>query len=168
LANNSIIDPSEIEVHSFTTENFNLEEFECEKERFTEYLKKEAKIDHSLGIGRVFLFVYQSKVVGFATVAMSQLPKEKHEKFEAIATHGNVPGLLLGQLARDVKYSKSGLGKHILDWTVNHAIELSERVGCRIIIVKSDEDKIDWYKGYGFISIKNSKDKLFYDILKQS
>jgi hypothetical protein len=76
--------------------------------------------------------------------------------------------LLLGQLARNSKYPKSGLGRHMLDWTLNHAIELSERIGCRIIIVKSDIDKVDWYQGYGFTLIKDSKDKLFYDISKQS
>jgi hypothetical protein len=90
LSSNNSINPSDIEVHSFTTEKFNFKEFECEKAQFRDYLIKDAQIDQSRGIGRVFLFVYKSEIVGFVTVAMSQLPKKNHVFLEKIATHGTI------------------------------------------------------------------------------
>ena len=121
---------SDIEPHSFT-KDFNLSGFKYEKRRFEEYLCNDSESDERSNIGRVFLFIHKrtQKLIGFVTLAMNHLPREKHAKLENITRHGTIPGLLLGQIARDPRYKRTGVGKIMLDWVINHAIELSKEVG---------------------------------------
>ena len=158
--------PSDIQIHSLTDE-FDMSSFKCEKARFEEYLRKDSFVDHNSRVGRVFLFVHKRnrQILGFVTIAMNHLPREKHFILEKMTSYGNVPELLLGQLARHYDYQKMGVGRFMLDWVMDHAIKLSFKVGCRLIIVQSDEDKVDWYVKNGFTLVKGSKNKLFLDIL---
>jgi hypothetical protein len=55
-----------------------------------------------------------------------------------------------------------GAGKYILDLVIDHAMKQALKVGCRLIIVSSDFDKVKWYADNGFILIKGSKDKKFF------
>jgi hypothetical protein len=162
------LSPANIEVHSFT-HDFDLSTFRCEKQRFEDYLRNEAEIDERSKIGRVFLFVHKhtKHLVGFVTLAMSHLPKDKHAKLQNLTTHGNIPGMLLGQIARHEDYRSMRAGKYILDWVIDHAMKQALEVGCRLIIVSSDLDKVKWYTDNGFILINGSKTKMFFDLLTQ-
>lgn len=41
---------------------------------------------------------------------------------------------------------KKGIGKYLCDWCLGFAIELSTIVGCRYVILETNEKKIDFYK----------------------
>ena len=49
--------------------------------------------------------------MGFVSLAMSHLPKGKHMKLQNMTTHSNIPGVLLGQMARHKKYRRMGSRK---------------------------------------------------------
>jgi GNAT superfamily N-acetyltransferase len=81
--------------------------------------------------------------------------------------HGYIPGLLLGQMARDVQYKGKGLGEIMISWVINEAINISKRIGCRLIILQSEKDKVKTYEEFGFLKIPDSKrkqDMMFYDL----
>jgi hypothetical protein len=94
---------------------------------------------------------------------MNHLPKQKHLKLQNLTNHG--PGVLLGQMARDTKYK--GAGKYILDWVIDYAKKQSLNIGCRLIIVSSEPDVVNWYETNGFTLI-NGSTKMFFDLLGSS
>ena len=78
----------------------------------------------------------------------------------------NIPALLLGQMARNLDYHHSGAGRFMLDWVINHGIELSSKVGCRVIILNSVRNKVEWYQENGFELLDEPKDTLFFDLFR--
>ena len=70
------ISHSDIHVYSQSRalENLiNFSDFSCENDQLTNYLLNTAQKDENENIGKIFLFVYKKKVVGFITLAMSLL-----------------------------------------------------------------------------------------------
>jgi len=146
-----------------------LDSFTCGKETYDKYIIEDASDDHSDNIGKVWLFHHEKDVrlAGYVTLAMSQIHKNDAVSLRELTSHSYIPGLLLGQMARDLKYSGKGLGKIMMDWVKNQAEELRQRIGCRLIILQSEEDKVKDYQRYGFVLIPPSKKKknmMFYDL----
>jgi hypothetical protein len=57
-------------------------------------------------------------------------------------------------MAGHFDYLGRGLGKLMIDWVIGLALNnLSKYIACRLIIVQSDEDKIDMYRHWGFVPI---------------
>jgi hypothetical protein len=144
----------DVTIHSLS-KGINLTGFRNEKKKFQDYLCKEAIHDHEKNIGHVFLFMHRkdNKIVGYVTLAMSHIPKEGHMKLKGMTRYANVPALLLGQMARDLHYTRSGVGRIMIDWVISHAGDLSKGVGCRLIILNSVKDKIGWYTENGFTRV---------------
>lgn len=157
------LSPDDFEPHSFTTQ-FNLDDFKCQDKAFEKYLKKEAQVDHNTNIGRVFLMVEKKtkRVVGFVTLAMGHLPKKEGVDGKPSTRYATIPGLLLGQLAAHKEYK--GMGTLLLDFVINHALELSQKVGCRIIYVHSVKGKELWYEKNGFTLVKDTERTFFMDL----
>ena len=103
------------------------------------------------------------KVVGFVTLAMGHLPKENTNEAKPDSRYPTIPGLLIGQLAAHKDYN--GMGTMLLDFVINHAIDLTKKVGCRIVYVHSVEGKDGWYEKNGFIRVKGSERTFFMDLL---
>lgn len=149
------------------TDSFDITKFQCENKKYEKYLKETASNDHSNNIGKVWLFIRRKEVVAYVTIAMSQLHKSEHKKLGKMTGHGYIPGLLLGQMARDIRYKGKGLGKIMTAWVIKEAIIISKRIGCRLIILQSEEDKVKTYEEFGFLKIPDSKRKknmMFYDL----
>jgi hypothetical protein len=81
-------------------------------------------------------------VVGYVTLAMSQLAKTYHLKLGRMTHRNYVPGILIGEMARHIDYKGRGIGDMMINWVVSKTRNLSKEVGCKIIIVEAEEDKI--------------------------
>lgn len=146
-----------------------LESFNCGKQTYDKYIVEEAIDDHTDNIGKVWLFHHDKdkKLAGYVSLAMSQIHKNQEISLSGLTSHSYIPGLLLGQMARDLKYKGKGLGAIMMDWVKNQAQELRQKIGCRLIILKSEDDKIKDYLRYGFVLIPESrkqKNMMFYDL----
>lgn len=157
--------PDDITDYSLTKAielNFDLNSFRCEKEDFNQYFHSIAPKDHNDNIGKLWLFTIGKRkkiVVGFVTLAMSQLSKLEHEKLCDMTTHKHIPALLLGQMVRHEDYKGKGLGPLMRDWVIAQALDYSKNIGCRLIILESVHDKVKMYEEWGFIPIVKSKNK---------
>lgn len=150
-------------------DGYDLSEFKCEKRRFEKHLRVEAPKDELARIGKVYLFIDKEneKVIGFVTLAMGSLPRDFHENLAGVTRFGDIPSLLLGQMARDVGYKGRGVGDIMLTWVIGRAMELSVMIGCRLVILHSDPDKIETYKAFRFELVppdRNSKNTMFLDL----
>jgi predicted GNAT family N-acyltransferase len=149
------------------TDSFDTSKFQCGVKKYDNYLKDTAISDHNNNIGKIWLFVQHAEVIGYVSIAMSQLHKSEHKKLGKMTGHGYIPGLLLGQMARDIRYKGKGLGEIMIGWVINEAINISKRIGCRLIILQSERDMVKRYEEYGFLKIPDSKkkrDMMFYDL----
>jgi len=162
-----------VEIYSLSTaleQSIDFYSFKCEKQNFADYLFSSAQEDDKKNIGKVWLFVSREKeVIGYVTLAMSQISRAFHPKLGRLTPHYNVPGILIGEMAGHIEYSGRGLGKLMIDWVVSKAVDLSQFVACKLVIVESEEDKIDVYKHWGFEPIENFEEKrntMFLEIVQ--
>jgi predicted GNAT family N-acyltransferase len=161
---------SELVVHSLSSGRFDFSSFDCGRDEYNEYLRVTASEDHKSNTGRVWIFfhVNDDSVAGYVTLAMSQLHKNESKKFSTMTSHGYIPGLLLGQMARDNRYKGRKLAQLMLDWVINEAVSFSRNIGCRLVILRADGKKAaEMYREYGFVPIpdtKRKKDMMFYDL----
>src|SRR5919197_66601 len=131
--------------------SINFSKFRCEKDSFADYLRTQAHNDDKNNVAKVWLFVNHNKeIIGYVTLIVSQLRKRDHQTLGKLTPHNNVPGLLISEMARHVDYKGQGLGKLMLDWVVSVALDLSRYAACKLIIVESEEDKVEMYKHWGF------------------
>ncbi|MDN5867816.1 MAG: hypothetical protein L0H55_10520 [Candidatus Nitrosocosmicus sp.] len=98
------------------------------------------------------------KVVGYVTLIMSQISRFQHESLKGLSRHDHVPGVLISEMARDVRYRQNGIGRHMIDFVANIGTKLSKRVGCKILIVEAIGEKVSTYEKFGFIKIKDEVD----------
>lgn len=100
---------------------------------------------------------------------MAHMKKDEHETLD-IDTFGNIPALLIGHLATHRDYERKGVGRYMVSWVISKAVELSESVGCRLVMLNPEKDVIGFYKKLGFIHVPHENedyDSMFVDI-KQS
>ncbi len=150
------LDISDVEVYPIAKaleESISISAFNCEKEQFNYYIHKEALLDDKTNVGKVFLFVtsQEKKVVGFITLAMSQLGRLEHEQLQTVTTSRTyIPGVLLGHMARHIDYRGRGIGILMRDWVIRQALYLSRFTGCRLIILQAlDDDVANLYERWG-------------------
>jgi hypothetical protein len=164
---------SDIQVYSQSRaleNSINFSDFRCENDQLTNYLLNTAQKDENENIGKIFLFVYNKKVIGFITLAMSQLGRFEHQRLSNLTTTRDyVPGLLVGHIARHIKYKGKGIGTIMRDWIIKQALFLAKYTGCRIIILQAFDDNIvEIYKKWGFISVNDFEEsgrrKMFIDL----
>jgi GNAT superfamily N-acetyltransferase len=64
----------------------------------------------------------------------------------------DLPAILLGRMAVDSRHQGKGLGAAILKHFMTKAIEVSEKVGVRLVLVHAKNERAkDFYKHHGFV-----------------
>lgn len=169
-----LLNSSDLKVYSLQQaikESIPLSNFRCEEEFFTNYLTNEASLDDRNNIGRLIIFTTLKKeIVGFVTVAMSEVARLQHKQLQTVTrTQNYVPGLLLGHMARHIDYKKRGVGILMRDWVINHALELSKSVGCRLVILQAFNELVaKIYEDWGFVRVddfdETGRHKMFIDL----
>jgi GNAT superfamily N-acetyltransferase len=144
------IDFNELEVRKLS-EECNVSSFCCGYDAVDEFLQKEAMSFQNEKLGTTYLWYHRERLIGFATLIMSQLKKnEMHKETRLEVGKEFYPAILIGQLGVQKEFQKLGIGSMICGWCLGKAHELSEQLGCRFLIVNAVENKIDWYKRRGF------------------
>jgi len=104
------------------------------------------------------------------TVAMSEVARFQHKQLQTVTrTQNYVPGLLLGHMARHIEYKKRGVGILMRDWVINHALELSKSVGCRLVILQAFNELVaKIYEDWGFVRVddfdETGRHRMFIDL----
>ena len=107
----------------------------------------EAKRYQRERLGITYLFSYEGVVVAFVTLAMSSIESKRIDK-----RHRNpirlksYPSLLIGRLGTENDSRRKGIGKYLCSWCVGLIMELSKDIGCRYVILETNEKKICFYK----------------------
>jgi len=145
--------------------------FQCEKKGYADFVKRpqEALRYQAENLGVTYVFKHKGSPIGYVTLAMGALQTEHlPEKRKGQKPFRNVPSLLLGQMARDSNTKGQGVGKIMVDFTLDKAQKLAQKVGCRFVIVDSERDVENRYRSYGFEAIPPRPKKrtvlMFFDL----
>jgi hypothetical protein len=101
---------------------------------------------------------------------MSEITRFQHKRLQTVTrTQNYIPGLLLGHMARHIDSKKRGVGILMRDWVINHALELSKSVGCRLVILQAFNELVaKIYEDWGFVRVddfdETGRHKMFIDL----
>jgi hypothetical protein len=96
-----------------------------------------------------YLFRFEEDVVGYVTLAMGSLKRaDLPADVRPLHHFSRVPCLLLGQMARDIRFKGEGIGGLMFDWVLSKADELSHEIGCRYVILEAEQDRKSHYEKY--------------------
>ncbi len=168
--------PEDIEVMKLDDENKkHINNFSCkaciELEKF---LKEDAWKEHKSDFSKTYLFFHKENLAGYATIladkqsfSQSSSPSDQLNRFnEKNLKYKSVPALKIGRLCTADSYNSQlveskfkGLGTIMFASILNHAIELSKKIGCRLLTThaKKKTNAYIWYKKNGFFFSHNEK-----------
>lgn len=164
----SFLKPSDLTWDILSEENI-VKEFDCEDPDYDDFIKNHALKHQLLKLGTTYLFFYKNKPVGYVTIAMGHLKKEKSDELKDTHPLRNIPCLFLAQMARDKSVKGLGVGDIMIEWVIGMAMRTSTSVACRYVLLECEDHDISTYKRNDFALLpKNKKDKrnyMFYDLI---
>lgn len=135
-------------------ERVNLSDFNCsidDELGLNEFIHEEAMDYQRESLGVTHLFYYKDRLVGYATVAMgSIMVRYTRLSLPFFGVKKRYPALLLGRLGVDNSYRNRHIGMCICLWAIGLARELSKMIGCRFVVLMTDQSRIDFYQKCGF------------------
>lgn len=152
-------------------EKHDLSNFECDSNDLTNFLKNDALKQQDMNLNLTQLVICDNEIVGFfslltdtlklKTLENNNLKKEIKLELD-IGENNEIPAIKIGRLAIDKKYSKKGLGSHILRNILLSILNLSKtKVGLRFVTVDAYATALNFYvKKNNFSSRKSDTETL--------
>lgn len=152
-------------------EKHDLSNFECDSTDLTNFLKNDALKQQDMNLNLTQLVICDNEIVGFfslltdtlklKTLENNNLKKEIKLELD-ISENNEIPAIKIGRLAIDKKYSKKGLGSHILRNILLSILNLSKtKVGLRFVTVDAYATALNFYvKKNNFSSRKSDTETL--------
>lgn len=132
-------------------EGYDLEFFDCRDDLINEFLKSNAmKFKKALFL-QVYVILKDNKVIAYLALTASSVRHGLEEIFSI------VPCVLLGKIGVDYRYQGKGLGSFLIHLAIKITKDISEKIGCRLLIVDAFYDQIFWYKKRGFEILEDQK-----------
>jgi GNAT superfamily N-acetyltransferase len=152
-------------------QNDDVSSFSCGVKDMDEFIQKEALDFQKERLGVTYLFMHNQEFVGFATLSMADLKREKMEaKHRPQSKVENYPALLIGQLAVCEELQGQDVGTFICDFCFDRALRFSKIIGCRFMFVNAIESALGFYLKYGFVLLPKQEGReqkvMFLDISK--
>ena len=126
--------------------------FDCGAESLNDYLRKYAYLNHQNRSARTYVATRGSRVVAYYTLAAGSVSRELTPRRVAQGLgRYPVPVVLLARLGVDAREQGKGLGKALLQDAVLRALQASDIIGSRAILVHAkDEQAKAFYAKFGF------------------
>jgi predicted GNAT family N-acyltransferase len=154
------------------------EAFDCGNNALNGYLREQARQDADeyeyVDVVHVLIQPNSQKVLGFYTLAASQIPVQKLPAEWMRQLSGdesfpveNLPIVLLERLAVDKTVSGQKAGTFLLMNALNRSFEASQLIGMTSVVVNAkDEREADFYRHFNFISLQQEPLRLVF-LIKQ-
>lgn len=131
-----------------------------------QYLRNQAGQDIKKNMSVTYVLTEKNKdvVLGYCSISTmgifsGELPEEMIKK---LPRYPILPGVLLGRLAIDKNYKRQGFGGLLLIDALKRCLTVSNQIGITAVIVDAkNEDAINFYKHFGFLTLPENQFKLF-------
>ena len=132
--------------------------FSCGEKEIDDFIHKVALDFQNERLGVTYLCQYKSELVGFVTLSMADLRKEKMRVEDRLPIgRENYPALQISQLAVCEELQSKRIGTYLCDFCLDKAIKFSERVGCRFLVLNAIRKAMKFYEKYGFALLKGQE-----------
>jgi len=140
--------------------------FSCGNASLDHYLHEQARREQERRVARVYVLVHRSTgaIAGYYTLSSSSiktvdLPDDVQSK---LPRYEATPVILLGRLARDLRFRGAGIGERLLTDALQRGLEVQTRIGAVAVVVDAiDEPATRFYEDYGFIRFPRDSSRLF-------
>ena len=152
--------PPDLKFKKFS-KKYNVSAFDCGEASINEFIQKEASPFQKERLGITYLAYLKGRLAGFVTISMADMKTNKMELNQKLPIKiENYPALQIGQLGVDKQFQRNGVGGLLVKWCVSKAIEYSESIGCRLLVLNAIPISVDFYKKCNFIELKKQKNRV--------
>lgn len=126
--------------------------FNCGKSDLNDWLVRQARRSEGRS-ARTYVVTVDSRVVGYYCLAAGSVIRDELPKAGLRRNAPDqVPVIVLGRLAVDIKFASRGFGKGLLRDALLRCLNVSEAVGARAILVHAiDDEACGFYRKFGFL-----------------
>jgi predicted GNAT family N-acyltransferase len=141
-----------------------LKSFSCGNIELDKFINRFALTNDLNGYGKTFVLLDENRMIGFFTLCSSSIKYDEFPNFnENLFPKYPIPCVRIARLAVQNEYQGKGYGKELLRNALFRIIDVSKRVGVRLVIVDAKESSKTFYEKYGFTPL--IKGKLTYYLL---
>jgi GNAT superfamily N-acetyltransferase len=94
-------------------------------------------------------------ILGYYTLAATSIPLYSLVEFPNLRKlpYKDVPAVLLARLAVSRQFQTQGIGYRLLGDGIKRALELTQTIGCRCLIVDAYPNAVSWYSKFGIMPL---------------
>ncbi len=156
-----------------------LSDFDCtiDKEDFDaqEFLQTTALNYQDMNMAVTYLCRYRDGIVGFITICTNsvEFSWEQIKDVDEKIRHKEIPSLKVAWLGTHKKYRNRGIGTFVMLSAIELALNLSQKIGIRIVTLDTREGLVRYYERLGFTirnkeTMKKEHPVMYFDLLKDS
>lgn len=139
--------------------------FDCGVAALNLYLQRFANQDQKRSLTRVYVLANDTKILGYYSISAHSVPRDTLPDDIQLGSYNEIPFLLLGRLAVDIKHQGQGYGDALIFHAFQTTVAAAERIGILGMIVDSkDEKSTAFYEGFGFKILEGTKGRLVLPI----
>jgi GNAT superfamily N-acetyltransferase len=131
-----------------------LEGFDCGESALNDWFTRRALGNQEAGTSRTWVVIDKPTrmVVAYYASSTASVMRAAAPRRIARDQPADLPAILLGRMAVDSRHRGKGLGVAMLKHFMAKAVEVSEKIGVRLVLVHAkDEQAKDFYRHHGFI-----------------
>ena len=136
------------------------------------FLQNDAKDHHSSHVSKTYVIIEGKRVLAYISLSCAQVKLDSHPD-DLPEYKYDYPAVKIGKLAVHKDYERRDFGSKLVDLAIAIAkYAIRQHVGCRLLLVDSDRDAVEFYQKKGFLMIDTEDNKkrpcpvLFLDIGK--
>jgi GNAT superfamily N-acetyltransferase len=136
------------------TSEHRLEGFDCGEPALNDWLVRRALGNQAAGTSRTWVVIHEltGTVVAYYASSTASVMRAAAPRRMARNQPADLPAILLGRMAVDNRHQRKGLGAAMLKHFITKAIEVSEKVGVRLVLVHAkDAQATRFYLHHGFV-----------------
>jgi len=136
------------------TSEHTLEGFDCGEPTLNDWLARRALGNQASGTSRTWVVIDEPArtVVAYYASSTASVMRAAAPRRIARDQPADLPAILLGRMAVDSRHQRKGLGGAMLKHFMTKAIEVSEKVGVRLVLVHAKDDQAKgFYQHHGFL-----------------
>ncbi len=139
--------------------------FSCGNAELDRYFRQQAMQDQRRGVSVVYVLIEiaTSAIAGYYTLSATAIEPRglTPGTFKNLPPYPTVPATLLGRLARDTRYQRSGIGSRLLFDALARSLRASREIASLGVIVDAiDDNARAFYERFGFIRLLDDRYRL--------
>jgi GNAT superfamily N-acetyltransferase len=123
--------------------------FDCGAADQNDFLYRRAWADACHGISVTHMLYIKGIPAAYVTLLSDRIQLGPKEKPKGV-TYQFVPAMKVGQLGVDRRFAGQGIGRYLLGFVVQLAIQFRGVIGCRYVTLDAEPHLMGWYESQGF------------------